>query len=246
MNRPILRILVSGLLVVSGGFAVYRYDRNRTEALLQAQVKELQAQKQHLQDYVARLTSQRRLAEMVVTEQTTVGGLLKTTLLFSELGPDGSRLPPRFFTIDGNVVHIEALVIRFDLEYVEKDDPMRGRSLALFHRLYGDFQMPSEGFSLDEPGKAPDFFACVDAPSQEVRNFEAGLWKNFWKLADDATERQKRGVRLVQGEGPWRPVYPEFVYTISLETAGGLTVASRPMDELFRQYQQAVARRRGG
>ena len=229
------------VLVLAGGFALYKYDQSRTEARLQKQIQELEAQKKELTQYIGKLTSSRRVAELVVTDQTLSNGVLNTTVLFSEVSPDGSRMPPRFFTFKGYIVHIEALTIRFDLDLVKNDDPLRGQSIYLFHRLYGEYQSPNEGFPLDTPNAAPTFYVPKQPGKpmlEEVKKFQDELWANFWKLADDEGERKKRGVRLVQGEAPWRPVYPDYIYTINLETAGGLTITSRPIDDLYRQFLQ--------
>jgi hypothetical protein len=71
---------------------------------------------------------------------------------------DGKQLPPRFFTIKGNVAHIDAMVIKFEQDFIKKGDPLRGHSLVLFHRLYGDYQAPVEGFMIDMPGKPPEVY----------------------------------------------------------------------------------------
>jgi hypothetical protein len=242
MFKPAFKFLAIAALVLAGGFALYKYDQSRTEVRLQEEIKKLQAQKQELQDYIVKLTSSRRVAEIVVTDQAIVDGILNTTLLFSEIGPDGRRLPPRFFTIKGYIVHIEALTIRFDLDFIRKNDPFRGQSIALFHRLYGEYQSPNDGFPLDTPNTPPGYYNYTpDYPLPEkVKQYQNALWSNFWRLADDEAFRKEKGVRLVQGEGPWRPVYPDYIYTISLETAGGLTISSRPIDDLYRQFLKAV------
>src|SRR5688500_17528309 len=101
MTRQIVKIAVLRLLVVGGSIAVYHYEKGRSdEAKLQAEVHRLEQQRQHLQDFVSRLTSEKRVAEILVTEQArAVGGQIEsTTLMFVEYGRDGRQLPPKFFT----------------------------------------------------------------------------------------------------------------------------------------------------
>lgn len=245
MLRSLTRILVLILLVGGGAYGIYRYERyNAKEARMAAEIRQLQEQKKHLQDFVARLTRERRMAEMVVMEQGYKNGNTTTTLLFSEITRDGARLPPRFFTIEGNVVHIDSLVIKFERDFIEKDDPLRGHNIALFYRLYGDRQAPADGFPIDDPGQPPVVYRDSSPQSEALRQFEAELWKNFWRLADDAAYRKEKGVRLAQGESPWRFVYPDYVYELSIEGGGSVSMISRPIDDLFRLYQEAVKKQR--
>jgi hypothetical protein len=242
MVKSASKILLVAALVLGAGFALYQYDQNRTETLLRKENEELKAQKKELQEYIAKLTSSRRVAEMVVTDQTYSNGQFSTTLLFSELTPDNKRLPPRFFTIKGDVVHVEALTIRFDYDTVKSTDPNKGQSVCLFQRLYGNFQAPNDGYILDEPNCTPDYYAYVPEKPllEQVKNDQNDLWAGFWKLAYDEDARKQRGVRLVQGEAPWCPVYPDYIYTLSIETAGGLTISPRPIDDLYRQFLKAA------
>ena len=247
MLHSLTKLLVLILLVGGGAYGIYKYEnRSANEARLAAEIVRLEAQKKHLEDFVTRLTRERRMAELVVTQQGYKdGGITTSTLLFSEIARDGIRLPPKFFTIEGNVVHVDAMVIKFERDFIEKDDPLRGHNIALFYRLYGDRQAPADGFPIDDPGQPPQVYRDSSPKSEDLREFEARLWKNFWRLADDAGYRKENGVRLAQGESPWRFVYPDYVYTLSIEGGGSVNMASRPIDDLFRQYQDALKRQHG-
>jgi hypothetical protein len=48
------------------------------------------------------------------------------------------------------------------------------------------------------------------------------------------------GVRVAQGEGVWRPFEPGRLYTITLESNGGLNVHSEPLRGI---YQEALRSR---
>jgi hypothetical protein len=253
MWRWLVKVITLTALVVGSALGVWVYERRRsTEARLQEQVRQLEEQRQHLQSLVARLTASRRRAELVVIEQEYEGSasggrgskVKSTTLLFSELAPDGSRLPPRFFTIRGNVVYVDTLVIKFEREFIEKDDPLRGHSLALFLRLFGQYQAPADGFRIDDPDRPPEVYRDSTPRSQALREFEAQLWKDFWQIAQDPGQRAKLGIRAMHGEAPWWYMYPDTVYTVTIEADGGLTIIPRPMDDLFRQYQEALRKQR--
>ncbi|MBI4231583.1 MAG: hypothetical protein HY608_12175, partial [Planctomycetes bacterium] len=66
----------------------------------------------------------------------TRGG--KTLVAFREIGEGGAALPERTFEIDGDVVYVDALVVKFDDALVEAGDPLRGKSIHLFRRLFGE------------------------------------------------------------------------------------------------------------
>jgi hypothetical protein len=223
MFRAIGKVVFIAILVAAGSVGMFLYYSQFSSDRKLAQLED---ENRQLHEIVQRLTGERRVAQLLVTDQHDVKGVQQTALLFEEYARDGSMLPPRTFTIQGNKVHIEAMVIKFDHDFVEKDDPLRGRSITLFLKLYGDQQRPDQGFVIDEPGKIPDYYRGADP---QVSAFETELWQNFWKSADDQAYREKMGVRVADGEGPWRPVYPGQLYTITLENDGGLNITSEPL-----------------
>src|SRR5438270_7687574 len=164
MLRATVRILASTTLLAAlagGGVVGYRAYQDHQSVARQIEQLErdkakLQEEKQRLQTAVERLCAEKRVAEVLVTEQSQVEGKLRTTLLFVEYARDGSPLPAKTFTINGNAAHIDAMVIKFDRGLVATDDALRGHSVALFHRLFADDQPPDDGFPIDEPGAIPD------------------------------------------------------------------------------------------
>jgi hypothetical protein len=235
-------ILLSGL-VLGGSVALWQYEKKWSEQAKQEQrIRRLEEEKQQLQRFVARLTSEKRVAEIVVTDQAKTGDQIEsTTLLFVEYDREGKQLPPQFFTIKGNVAHIDALVIKFEKDFVRSEDPLRGHSLVLFYRLYGDYQTPADGYRIDQPGAIPEIYQDETATTA-AQAFEQELWKNFWKLADDVKYRQEKGVSVAMGEGPWTYFYPDKVYQLTLAAAGGLSINSRPLDGVWKEYRSALKR----
>ena len=116
---------------------------------------------------------------------------------------------------------------------------LRGHSIALFIKLFGDHQSPDHAFPIDEPGKVPAFYRDSD---QEASQFEQELWTNFWKLADDPAYRQSKGVRIANPESPQGPFEPGNIYPISLEAKGGLNMTHEPVEGI---YLDAMKRRGG-
>ena len=229
MFRATAKILLLGVLVAVGAVGVYVYHDATSDS---RKIDKLQEEKQQLQQIVQRLSDERRVAEVLVTDQHEVDGVLRTTLLFVEYARDGSSLPPKSFTIDGKTAHIDALVIKFERDFLKENDPLRGHSIALFTKLYGDQQSPASAERIDAPGQIPDVYRGVDP---KVSAFEQELWNNFWKLAEDPAYAQRYGVRVANGQGVWGPFEREKLYTITIESDGGLNIASEPLRGIYRE-----------
>jgi hypothetical protein len=149
-----------------------------------------------------------------------------------EYARDGSTLPAKRFTVDGDVAYLDAMVIKFDGKFVEENDPLRGRSVALFTRLYGEKQPPEKGSRIDEPGQIPDVYRGADP---FVMDFEREMWKSFWKLADDEAYRQEMGGRVAQGEAVSTRFQPDQLYTVTLGPDGRVNVTSTPLKGSYRE-----------
>ena len=233
MVRTTLKLILLSVMVVAGTAGLYEYERrNGVKAQLDEQVRKTEALKQ----VVAHLQSSTRVADIIVTEQGEVDGVLKTTLLFVEYAKDGSPLPAKRFTIEGKQAHVDAMVVKFDGQYVADRDPLRGQSIALFTRLFGDKQTPEQAHRIDDPAQIPAVYRGADP---QVGEFEQELWRDFWRLADDESYRKTMGVRVAQGEGLWRPFEPGKLYTITLDNGGGLNISSEPLKGI---YSEALKR----
>ena len=95
---------------------------------------------------------------------------------------------PRFLTIgDGDVLYVDYWVVKFDDKFVEQgNDPLRGASICLLRRLFGEYQQPSEGEAVDTAGKRPAAYG-QGAP---LTDFESDLWRNFWHYANDRAKAE--------------------------------------------------------
>jgi hypothetical protein len=229
MLRTVSKLVFLAALAVGGALTLFVYQDQGGE---RHQRIEAERRNEQLRQVIQRLGAERRMADVIVTEQKTVDGKIQTTLLFVEYGPDGSTLPAKRFAIGGDVAYLDAMVIKFDGKFVEQNDPLRGRSIALFTRLYGEHQPPEKGFRIDTPNEIPDVYRGRDPV---VQDFERELWANFWKLADDETYRREMGVRVAQGEAVWTRFQPDRLYTLTLESNGGLNITASPLKGIYRE-----------
>lgn len=229
MFRAIVKIVMLSVLVVGGAVGIYVYQDRTSDS---RKIEKLEEEKHELKQIVQRLSDEKRVAEVLVTDQNEVDDVLRTTLLFVEYAKDGSSLPPKSFTIDGKTAHIDALVIKFERDFLKENDPLRGHSIALFTKLYGDQQSPASAEQIDAPGRIPDVYRGADP---KVSAFEQELWNNFWKLAEDPQYRQRHGVRIANGQGVWGPFERDKLYTITIESDGGLNITSEPLRGIYRE-----------
>src|SRR5262249_14879821 len=151
-----------------------------------------------LQQVVTRLKTDRRVAQLFVSKQTkdVSGSVVTTTLDFKEIDRDGKALPVRTVNVGGDVVYVDALVVRFTAAYVERGDALKRHSLRLFRRVCGEHQPPFLGEPLDRPKAIPDVYRTQSNPD----SFERQLWERFWDYAASPEEAAKLGVRVAQGE----------------------------------------------
>jgi hypothetical protein len=237
MLRPLGKIfgLTFCLLAASVGVVYYQHAVSTEK-----KIEKLQDEKRQLEQVVTRLETEKRVADVLVSrqEKNPATGVLETTLLFVEYDKNGKTLPAKSFTIQGNTAHIDAMVIKFDHEYVAKNDALRGHSIALFTKIYGDHQAPSDAMMIDAPGKIPDIYQGADPV---VSDFEQRLWRDFWRLYDDEGYREKQGVRALGGHGVWGPFQPDRLYTITIESDGGLNMASEPLRGIVREAMKQRA-----
>src|SRR5689334_13978992 len=99
MVRTLAKIVFLAILVVAGSVGIVYY---RDHFSADRKIAALEQEKRQLQQVVQRLTDERRVADVLVTDQKTVDGVQQTTLLLVEYARDGSTLPPKSFTIEGN------------------------------------------------------------------------------------------------------------------------------------------------
>ena len=94
-------------------------------------------------------------------------------------------------TLPGQEVYFDTLVIKFDDHFVEQDDPVKGRALMLFRRIFSSTMRAEDGYVIDTDGQVPQVYADRQTPS----SFEKDLWKRFWEIANNEKLAKESGVR---------------------------------------------------
>lgn len=167
-----------------------------------------------------------RVARLTVLNQTTnADGEITTLVQFQELDENGDPLDqPKQFQIKGDMVYIDTWVVKFEDKYVEQADIDRGTALVFFRRLFGEFQEPQQGFSLDQAGQRPTAYARGSALS----DFEKRIWDDFWNVANDEAKQVEFGIRAIHGDAPSFKVMKGKSYRMELRATGDLTFKPEP------------------
>jgi len=197
-------------------------DKDDEISHLNDDVQRQQAEIERLETAKRLLTVDHRVALLTVVGQKRdeTGKVLESEVEFQELNSNGDPLDePRRFTIKGDIVYIDSWVVKFEDKYIEQADLLRGTSLVLFRRIFGEQQKPSDGFLLDQEGGRPAAYAA----GGEMSEFERKIWGDFWAVADDDQKQAEFGIRAMHAEAPSRPVKEGMRYRITRRASGGLT-----------------------
>lgn len=235
MTGARVALLWAVLLVGAGSGGIYVADRmvfapsremERRLAERDAQIRALTERAQALEAAVRLLRHTERRARIVVLDQGPgPEGHLVTRIRFSELTSNGDAVgEPREFSVTGDEVYVDTLVIKFEDEFITAGDALKGRSLLLFRRIFGDRLRPVDAHVLDREGQMPQAYAAEKAPSA----FERELWAQFWTLANDPAEAKRRGVRALHGEAVSTKLRKAGVYAVTFRSTGELTIQVAP------------------
>lgn len=233
--RTFSLIVLAGATSVAGWWTIYWKDRleshkkevaalNSEISSLHNDIQEKDEQIEQLDTALQLLKIDRRIARIEVLEQGPAADnadQIETTLRFQELGPQGEPLgPAKILTIRGKTAYVDTLVIKFGDEYVEQGDILRGTSICLFRRIFGEDQTPNDGVALDPSGVRPIPYSpeVEDAPAQ------SHVWGRFWDYANDINAAEKEGIRAIHGEAPFMEMRPGKSYKLELRASDGLSI----------------------
>lgn len=168
------------------------------------------------------LTVDHRVAKIDVVEQVTdAEGNTTTRVRFTEFDAEGEPFfEPIETDIEGTMLYVETLVIKFNDTYVEEGDALRGSSVCIFKRLFGEKQRPADGTPLDPAGQLPPVYASDDIPVARIEP----LWERFWDYANDADLAAEKGVRAIHGEAPFIELRAGKSYDVELRASGGVSI----------------------
>jgi hypothetical protein len=182
-----------------------------------------------LQQVVERLTADTRVAEAVVSNVRTdpISGRTYTTVLFREFDTRNAALEQKTFTFSNNIIHFQALVIRFNDNLIKKGDKLKGKSAYIFMKAFSLTDNGAEVFDINKINEVPSGYYI----SHKISLFERQLWKKFWSYALDSDNAQRHGIKNAQIEAPGTKFYPGILYILKIEHDGGLRIDTQPLPQ---------------
>jgi len=205
-------VSVSAVLVIWGLVAKDTIDT----------INDLLHKSEKLQVALSNLTEEDQIGYAQVTAQhRDEKGRLITTVRFVETARDDSSVPIQEIELEiiGDIVHFDALVVRFDPQLVMDG---KQRSIFIWRRIYGETQAPADGYPVETPGETPSrYTGLLDAlPIEEQRLF----WNAIWDLANDTDKLQNEGVRAIHGKVAYQQLRPGRTYVFRVTRSGDLTI----------------------
>lgn len=225
-KRPFpFRFLLGAMVVVGAGAAgVYLADQLilAPHRKLEARIAELDQENNRLKTYLKLLEHTERRAQLEVLSQTKdEAGETVNKLRFTELDPQGGVVgAQRLMELKGDEIYIDTMVIKFEDHFVEQGDPLKGKALLLFRRIFTNQVKPDDGFILDRQGVAPDIYAVRSASNP----FERELWARFWEVSNNEQLAKQFGVSATHGQAVYGKLQPNKVYTLVMRSTGEVTL----------------------
>ena len=180
-------------------------------------IQALLTENKELKQAIENLTEEDQIGYAKVVAQRNEDGKDLTTLKFVETARD-DPLDIVFeseFAIEGDVVHFDALIVKFTDEFVRDG---KARSLYLWRRVYGEHQAPSNGFPIAVHGREPERYRGLLArlPVKERELF----WSEIWDLAHDKQRLKQYGIEAVFGNVVYSELRPGLIYIFKVSNTG--------------------------
>ena len=180
-------------------------------------IQALLTENKELKQAIENLTDEDQIGYAKVVHQSDETGRLLTTLKFVETSRD-DPLDIVFdseFVIEGDVVHFDALIVKFTDEFVSDG---KARSLYLWRRVYGEHMAPSDGFPIEVHGREPERYRGLLArlPLKQRELF----WSEIWDLAHDKQRLKEYGIEAIFGTAVYSELRPGLIYIFKVSATG--------------------------
>ncbi len=213
-KRSTVRTIILLLLTVSLGWFAYLgrgfYGRVAT-------IGELVTENRDLKQAISNLTAEDQIGYAKVTDQQWTDQGLKTTITFVETARNDKlkQILQKQYTIDGDVVHFDALIVKFTDQMVVSG---KSRAIYIWRRVYGEATAPKDGLPIEETGAEPKRYADMlkSLPLEHRRLF----WTNIWELANDPEKLKQHGIQAIYGNAVYTKLRPGLIYVFKIGPTG--------------------------
>ena len=160
-------------------------------------IHSLLTENHELNKAIKNLTAEEQIGYATLQSQARdATGQLQSTVRFVQTaaGKPKEIVSEQLFTITGDVIHFDALIVKFNNQYVQDG---KGRSLYLWRRIYGEANSPASGELIELPGDAPERYHSI---TKSLRMKDSDIfWEAIWELANAPEQLSKYGITAVFG-----------------------------------------------
>ena len=183
-----------------------------------ASIHELLTENHQLNKAVRNLTHEEQIGYAIIESQTRNDlGELESVVRFVQTAANAPKtlVSEQRFTVNGDVIHFDALIVKFTNEYVQDGTE---RALYLWRRIYAETSTPANGEAIEIAGTAPERYHTI-TKSLHLKNRDI-FWKAIWELANDPTRLSDYGVQAVFGNAIYIRMQPGKVYLFKISATG--------------------------
>jgi len=181
-------------------------------------IHSLLTENHQLNKAIRNLTDEQQIGyATLVSQETDALGNLESLVKFVQTVPGKPHeiVSEQLFTVNGDIVHFDALIVKFSNEYV-KDG--KGRALYLWRRIYGEKTAPKDGVEIQPEGSAPKRYESI-TQSLKLKN-QPIFWESIWELANDPERLSRYGVTAVFGNAIYTKMEPKKTYLFKISPNG--------------------------
>lgn len=181
-------------------------------------IHSLLTENHELNNAIKNLTAEEQIGYATLqSQERDPNGQLLSTIRFVQTaaGKPKEIVSEQLFTIPGEVIHFDALIVKFSNEYV-KDG--KSRSLYLWRRIYGEANSPASGDLIDIPNEAPERYYSI-TKALKMKDSDI-FWESIWDLANDPDQLSQHGVTAVFGNAIYTRMEPNKVVLFKINASG--------------------------
>lgn len=167
---------------------------------------------------IRNLTDEKQIGFATLKSRSTNAlGKVESLVRFVQTAPGrpDEIVSEQLFVVEGEVVHFDALIVKFSDDYV-KDG--KGRALYLWRRVYGENKSPAQGEPIQTPGESPERYRAI-TQSLRLKNQDV-FWEAIWELANNPQQLSEYGVTAVFGNAIYMQMDPDKVYLFKISPTG--------------------------
>jgi hypothetical protein len=210
-----IRKIITLIAFIPLGFGLIYVGRAVYEGT--ATIRQLLTENKQLKQAITNLTTEEQIGYAKVVRQEPNDGKLFTTLRFVETDRKNklSKILEKEYTIEGDVVHFDALIIKFGPQMVMDG---KARAMYLWRRVYGEKMPPEQGFSIESVGQEPARYGDVLKllPSHHRQLF----WEHIWDLAENPESLRQYDIEAVYGNAIYTRLRPGLIYVFQITPSG--------------------------